>query len=478
MDQELDQKLTQYSKSNVYPFHMPGHKRVALDQIDPYSIDITEIDDFDNLHHAEEIIKEAQDRARDMYGARESHYLINGSSCGILTAIFATCKRGDRILVARNCHKSVFHASLIRELKVDYVYPQKTASGIQGPILAQEVRRKLSEHDYQAVVITSPTYDGVVSDIKEIAKAVHEMGIPLIVDEAHGAHFGFHRDFPVNAGRRGADLVIMSTHKTLPSFTQTALFHRYCDEELVSEDNIRKYLGVFETSSPSYLFMAGMERALRYIREDKDYAFSHYSALLNVFRDNCRDLKHIKVLGKEDIKEAFDFDKGKLLLVSKVKTYSGMDLAQELLHEHKLQMEMAAGSYCLAMTSIMDTKEGFFRLSEALHKIDKRLEDLLIKLGESGENVDSEAFEIYQPYSEKEAVMTIAEADQAKEAFVDFDQAVGKISKAYIFLYPPGIPLIVPGERVDEELIEALRECERRGLNLEGLVEGRLKIVN
>ena len=197
MEHHLDQKLAAYAASDIYPFHMPGHKRQRLGDWRPEEIDITEIDGFDNLHHAEGIIKEGQERLAGLAGADESFYLVNGSTCGLLAAICGCVKKGDRILVGRNCHKAVYHAAYLMELRVEYLYPKATDFGIQGSVLPGQVKERLRQFpDTAAVVITSPTYDGIVSDIAAIARLVHEKGIPLIVDEAHGAHFGFSDGFP------------------------------------------------------------------------------------------------------------------------------------------------------------------------------------------------------------------------------------------------------------------------------------------
>ena len=230
----LLERLTEYAGSDAYPFHMPGHKRREIpDGIpggfpDPYGIDITEIDGFDNLHHAEGILKDAMDEAAAIYGADRSWYLVNGSTCGILSAVFATTENGGKILTARNCHKAVYHAICLNRLEAEYLYPEEiTEFGINGGIRAEDVRKALEKDamrcaghsgdvrgkitKIQAVLITSPTYEGVVSDIRAIADAAHEYGIPLIVDEAHGAHLEFAdqcHSFPKSALKYGADLVI------------------------------------------------------------------------------------------------------------------------------------------------------------------------------------------------------------------------------------------------------------------------------
>ena len=225
----LYKKLKDYSASDFYGFHMPGHKRSArLTGADlPYDIDITEIEGFDDLHHAEGILRQAQERAASVYRAGETHYLINGSTVGLLSAVLGSTRRGERILMARNCHKSVYNAVLLNELEPVYIYPRQLGgTELNDQMTPREVGRLLDANpDIKVTVITSPTYDGVVSDIKGIADAVHRRGGILILDEAHGAHFGFHPLFPENGNVQGADIVIHSLHKTLPALTQTALLH-------------------------------------------------------------------------------------------------------------------------------------------------------------------------------------------------------------------------------------------------------------
>lgn len=230
----LLKRLKEYGDSDFYPFHMPGHKRQYRDPFlsefpNPFSIDITEINGFDNLHHPEGILKDSMEWAAEIYGSDKTYYLVNGSSCGILSAISATVDSRGTILMSRNCHKSAFHGVFLNQLNAKYIYPQFISEmGLQGGILAEDVEGLLKKYpDIDAVLVVSPTYDGVVSDIKAIAQVVHRFGVPLIVDEAHGAHFSFGKNngFPVSALDLGADIVIQSLHKTLPSLTQTALLH-------------------------------------------------------------------------------------------------------------------------------------------------------------------------------------------------------------------------------------------------------------
>lgn len=469
----LDQKLIEYTQSNIYPFHMPGHKRRPIDFPNPYTIDITEIDGFDNLHHAEEILRDAQQRAAKLYGAKRSFYLVNGSTCGLLAAICAAAPKKSRILVARNSHKAVYHGIFLNEYDAVYLYPEVADIGIQGQITVEAVEEKLTLYpDIAAVVITSPTYDGVVSDIRSIAETVHRHGIPLIVDEAHGAHFGFGGGFPENAVKLGADVVIVSLHKTLPSFTQTALLHVCSDR--IKEKDIAKYLGIFETSSPSYIFMAGMEKCIRMVKDEGQELFGNYRKLLDDFYAKAGKLAHIHVLTKADLseRESYAFDDGKILMFPDPDYLNGKELYDMFLSEYRLQMEMVTDKYVVAMTSIMDTQEGFDRLIHALYDIDQKLEQK--KNRKSAGKLESRSV-----YTENKKVMQMRDAEDAPQQEIPLEESVGKVSAGFVFLYPPGIPIIVPGEEINEKFVKDMKQCIQLGLDVEGLSpDGRITIVN
>ncbi len=477
----MEKELINNAKTNIYPFHMPGHKRSGaevLGEMKPYDIDITEIEGFDNLHHANGIIRQAQDEAAQLYGADYAYFLINGSTCGILAAISAATKRGDRILVARNCHKAVYHGIYLRQLRPVFIYPQITRSGIQGQITVSEVEKAFKENsDIKAVVITSPTYDGVVSDVASIARIAHMHDVPLIVDEAHGAHFGFGGDFPENAIKLGADAVILSLHKTLPAFTQTALmvtkdisratknsktgnFGKY----LLDHRQVEKFLGIYETSSPSYVFMTGIERCIHYVRDNGETPFIKLKSQLDNFYLMTSGLKHLRVVNKIDFsaEEAFDFDESKILIFTDKTDMSGQQLLELLLHEYDIQLEMSAGSYALALCSIFDTEDGFDRLARALIDIDEK-----ILPHEVTSCVDRLDTSIYQMLSKE---FEICDAYDMETKAVLFSEAAGCISGAFVYLYPPGIPLVVPGEVINEKLVADVRKALELGLEVDGLL--------
>lgn len=482
----LYEELVGYCGSDAYPFHMPGHKRRLGSLQDPFSFDITEIDGFDNLHHAEGILLEAEKRAAELYGSEETHFLVNGSTAGILSAVGSAVRRGGRILMARNSHKAAYHAAMLNALRVTYLMPEYSAgerasevsgeSGAYtggkgprehgtwaaetgGPIRPQDVEkaltldRQIHKDDgdlISAVYITSPTYDGVVSDVKKISQIAHGFNIPLIVDEAHGAHFGMHEIFPESSVRQGADFVIHSLHKTLPSLTQTALIH--VNGELADRRRLREMLDTYQTSSPSYVLMASIDNCVCMLNESGHDLFSQLAGNLDRFYASVSDLKQISCLHMDD--------PSKILLKPRASFMTARKLYDILREEYHLQPEMVSRTYVLMLCSIGDSEEGFRRLSHALHEIDAG------PAGREGTDMTIAASG-FLPLPE--AVMTIAEARDACQEKTVFEQSARRISGEYIYLYPPGIPLITPGERIGPGLIRQILALRQAGYSLEGM---------
>ena len=415
----LYEKLAAYGASDFYAFHMPGHKRLMGEFENPFQIDITEIDGFDDLHHPENdgVLTAAQRRAAQMFGAGETHFLVNGSTAGILSAISGCTKYGGTLLMARNCHRSAYHGAELRGSKTVYLYPQYIPElGINGAILPEDVENALqksiiekkqqangkigkdsggdreenqnrNQTAIQAVMIVSPTYDGVCSDVRRIAGICHRYGVPLIVDQAHGAHFPFSEYFPEDAVSAGADVVIHSVHKTLPSMTQTALLH--VQGEIVNRERIRKFLSIYQSSSPSYVLMASIDACVDLIERGGEELFERHTRELRAFRENCRDLKWLYLAGLDSEKDGTwqseaktaefgqtaDFDRSKLLISARKANRAGAGLTGEelsrMLREwYHIQMEMSGPDYVVAIAGIADSEEGFRRLAEALHGID------------------------------------------------------------------------------------------------------------
>lgn len=488
MKRNLFEELKTYGESDFYPFHMPGHKRNPDSGFLPemYKIDITEIDGFDNLHHAEGIIKNAQEKAASLYHSKETFYLINGSTVGILTSIAALSDRGKKLIMARNCHKAVYHGAFLNQLETEYIYPKMIEEfGISDGITAQQVEDKIQEiilregiSDEQAgkliagIVVTSPTYDGILSDVRGIVKIAHSYGIPVIVDQAHGAHFGFHSAFPENAVSDGADLVIHSTHKTLPAPTQTALLHY--NSLLVSLETVKKYLRIYQSSSPSYVLMAGIDSCMDFVKREGQERLEQLLISRKELSERSKELKKIKIypsmlergINGHDISKIFfqgTEEPGRLLISVRGSGFTGQQLYDVLRETYHLQMEMCASDYVIAILSMMDRKEGFDRLWKALSETDKLLTNT-----EKNTKEEKTQFPEYCHF-QPDAVLKISDAYMAEEESVPLREAKGRIVSEFVNLYPPGIPLLVPGEKVDEKIIPMIEAYLHNGYAVQGI---------
>ncbi|MCR4671842.1 MAG: aminotransferase class I/II-fold pyridoxal phosphate-dependent enzyme [Lachnospiraceae bacterium] len=485
-------KLEEYSRSGAYPFHMPGHKRrLAPEHIrETVKLDITEIEGFDDLHDPVGIIMEAEKRAARLYGSEETHFLVNGSTGGILAAI-GTFQGQGPLLMARNCHRSVYNAAEINRIQPVYIFPERQNSfGVYGGVSGDEVRTALlksrdgGEDLPAAVVITSPSYPGAVSDIAGICDAAHSMGVPVIVDEAHGAHLGFSLYFPANAVKSGADIVIQSAHKTLPALTQTALIH--INGELVDRKWLRRMLTVYQTSSPSYLLMGSLDACMEMLETEGGELFEKYTARLSAARERLAGLKNLELLGPVDFRAAgtADYDRSKIVLRAAGCRASGRSLA-EMLRRRGLEPEMAAEKYVLLMTSIGDSDEGFERLCAAAEEISEELEDVPAETAENcpatipaetaedspargpGETAKDEQAGASAESSAEGLPAWIAVRKGSEE--IPLGEAVGRIAADYIYIYPPGVPLLVPGEIITAKAAEAVRQWLAAGLEPAGV---------
>ncbi len=548
----LAEKLKEYAESDVYPYHMPGHKGNAdtgsiFDEL--HGMDITEIDGFDDLHHATDILKQVQEEAACAFGADRTYYLVGGSTVGILTAVSAAAKPGSELLIARNCHKSVYHAAYLRGLKLHYIVPEYDPQAqIFKPVTAAQVRKALREYpNVRAVLITSPTYEGLVANVGEIAEAVHEKGIPLIVDEAHGAHFGFASCLPSNSNA-WADLVVQSLHKTTKALTQTALLHVNGDR--VSAAQVQKYLDIYMTSSPSYLLMASMEEVVADLRDNGEHLYHDFMQKKESFLQKTADMKVLfayqpvdasenekkcrctafrtytdknenksrNIVPHTDVDENGKTDKKadpcKILICSRVREFPGKNLYDILLQKYHLQMELCENNHVLAIMTPYDRQEGFDRLAAALNEIDGELNGRYRKescsFGLTGElQGQIESCELPGSYrrdrcerqldeytrqdntageSDEEAATFLPHLPQQAQTLaeswgegyaVPLGECAGKVSTTFVYQYPPGIPLVVPGEVWDEELVSEVLEKIASGYEMLGIAEkcGTIKVV-
>ncbi|MBO4290225.1 MAG: aminotransferase class I/II-fold pyridoxal phosphate-dependent enzyme [Lachnospiraceae bacterium] len=440
-------RLKEYADRGVLPMHMPGHKRNTVSY--PWlkelggAYDVTEIEGFDDLVEV------------DCRPGVRSFLSVNGSTGGILAAVRTAVRPGDLLLMGRNCHRSVYHAAEICGARVRYLMPDWDEefgifSRVQPGTVEEALKVTESEREKKlrafpelewafppeeelkkqdlpaAVVITSPTYEGDVSDIRSIAQICHSRGIPLIVDEAHGAHFGL-PGFPDSAIDCGADIVVQSLHKTLPSPTQTAVVH--CRSSLLSADELRRQLLMFQTSSPSFLLMAAAEKAIDYVKKRGEEEADAW------IRRNVELWRSIERL--PGLKLRMTDDGSKLLIASGI---PGEQWMKRLREEYSIEAEMAVNDAVLFLTGMGDDYDSMEQLSFAL-----MMEDRLLPP--------------YEPVSHPapalpEKVMEPWEASRLPKVICPIKKAAGWISADYGWKYPPGIPFLVPGERIGADAVE------------------------
>lgn len=435
--------LEVYSKNEIYPFHMPGHKNNKhFLHRDLLAMDITEIPHADNLHSAEGVILNLQKKIAKIFGADESFLTVNGSSSAIIAAVCSVCSDNDQILVARNAHKSLFSGLIFSGAKPVYVMPKMTDYGFAGSVDPTDIQAALKENPFvKAVFITSPTYEGVVSDISEIAKITHEAGKILIVDEAHGSHFNFNDCFPKSAVKCGADIVINSLHKTLPALTQTSVLHT-CGN-LANREKIKKYLAMTQTSSPSYVIMGQTDYCMNLLAEKGNDIFINYIKMLKDFRNKTRCFKNINLIEKNNIGDVFDLDIGKLIFYINSDEISGGDVESLLSEKFHVQIEASFKKYIIAMTSCADIQIGYNMLYDGLEKID-------------GEILEQEPEKIATHIlpAAPDVAMTPRNAINAPSKRIKLTDSENEISAEFITPYPPGIPAVAPGERINKSIIE------------------------
>jgi len=486
----ITQFLIDHAGRDTVSFHMPGHKGARLYKrfgYDPFldnivDCDITEIVGADNLFQTESIIADTMAKYRKLFDAKASYLLINGSSGGIIASIMACVPQGGKLIMARNCHKSVFSGLALGGIRPVYAHPSMVEEyGITGPVEPSEIERLLSENpDASAVILPSPNYYGICSDIRAIAEIVHAAGKFLIVDQAHGAHLKFFEtcgaaDGPFavleSAETQGADLVINSTHKTLCSFTQSAVLNVPAGSRFDDLYHLEDKLQQMESTSPSYLLMASLDI-------NADILSSHGGELFEAWRDNLNyfyqeaagidGLAFMQV--KDGARQAMDMTKINLDMSA-----CGLDGHQleEALLEREIYAELVTGNILMCMTGIGNTREDFDRLLSALREISEAHpagQDIAFAADSGSTDAATAGAALWTKHR------TLQEMPRVKE-LVPLQQCAGRICAASLIPYPPGIPLICPGEEIGAEEIDYITSLRNQGDKVIGVgADGRIAV--
>ncbi len=474
----LISSLKKNRDGDTYPFHMPGHKRrLAGDELlnEIYGIDITEIDGFDDLHDADGILKDAQEKTAALFGAYETHFLVNGSTGGILAAICSQVTSGDAVFAAENCHRAVFNAVMLSGADLYMIDADKEElfdmyAGIDALSVKEALRNKGCAGRRKAVVITSPTYEGITSDIRSIAKVCHEEGAVLIVDAAHGAHFGLSDHFPESAISQGADIVVTSVHKSLPAMTQTALLH--IGKDCRAKDRIRKMLSVFMTSSPSYVLMASIDNMTHLLEEHGKKLFDAYAGRLDDLYRKVGTLENISVLRKDLLATSgsSDHDAGRIVIGDATGKLSGKELYDILSEQYGTVAEMAATDHVILISTIADTDEGFMRLAEALKSIDAMIGNRPKASGKKKREAGIGSAHLPDGIDMKKALFC------EDTETVRIEDAEGRTAVDTVTVYPPGIPVVIPGEVISADALNMIHKAQENGLRITGLKDKEITV--
>lgn len=468
MKKSLMDFLSEHAQLDPVSFHMPGHKGSQLYKKLGYGevlerlmdCDITEIPGADNLFQTEDVILEVMEKYRRLYGSKRSYLLVNGSSVGLIAGILSCTRRGDKVIMARNSHKSIFNAMRLGGLDPVYLFPEILEEyGILGGISPDEVGRLIDENPEAAcVVLPSPNYYGICSDIRAIAEVCHERDKVLIVDQAHGAHLKFMgEDYPMSAEEGGADIVINSTHKTLASWTQTAVMNVMSGrvDLNVIEDNLQ----ILESSSPSYPLMMSLDiNADILLDEDKRKAvFGEWTGAVDEFYERAGDVPGLRII------EDPMLDRTKLNMDMSALGLNGNQL-EELLNEKGIFVELVTGNIIMGMTGIGTTRKHVAGLIEAL------------------KDIASDRGPVYPAREAKEqpGILTFkperAVVPEEKES-AKLDDCAGRVCAGSIIPYPPGIPLLCPGEIITEEVIDYVKRIRSMGEKVIGVsLEGEILV--
>ncbi|NHN35103.1 aminotransferase class I/II-fold pyridoxal phosphate-dependent enzyme [Paenibacillus agricola] len=479
----LFEQLVEHAGKPHASLHVPGHKSgQGLDKAArPYyetilRLDLTEISGLDDLHHPEEAILEAQQLAADCFGAEESFFLVNGSTVGNLAMILSVCRRGELLLVQRDAHKSVIHGLILAGAQAVFINPEvDPATGMTLGLRLEAVEEALNEYpSAKGLLLTRPSYYGVAGSLQAIVELLHSHGKPLLVDEAHGAHLGFHPALPQSALSYGADCVVQSTHKLLTAMTMGAMLHVQGD--LVGRKELKRYLTMLQSSSPSYPLMASLDLSRRQMHMEGSELLSKGLAVVEKFKHGMQQLKDFMLLEPRmsgDIVCIFS-DPFKVTLKVSRNRLSGFEL-KDALEDQGCFVEMADPQAVLLVFSLASTDGDVHRLLQALELISRNIKDK--PAGSGGDTLRGFSSTV-MPGLSKPVSFDESVTYQQGAILVALEESAGLVSAEMVVPYPPGIPALCPGERISAEVTRYLMQLVAMGARIHGLVEGEPAMIS
>ncbi|SEB11437.1 lysine decarboxylase/arginine decarboxylase [Thalassobacillus cyri] len=468
--------LLAHMEKNPIPFHIPGHKKgKGMDEEfrhfigdNALSIDLINIEPLDDLHHPHGIIKEAQDLAAEAFGADYTFFSVQGTSGAIMTMVMSVCHPGDKIIVPRNVHKSVTTAIIFSGATPIFIHPELDKRlGISHGITPEAVNRALEAHpDAKGVLVINPTYFGIAADLKKIVEVAHDYDVPVLVDEAHGVHIHFHDTLPLSAMQAGADLAATSVHKLGGSMTQSSVLN--LKEGLVSHERVQAILSMLTTTSTSYLLLASLDTARRQLAVKGKDMIDETIILAERTRKSINQLSGLYCVGREIIGSdaTFDYDPTKLIISVKDLGVTGYDVEVWLRQHYNIEVELSDLYNILCLVTPGDTIEETGLLVHALKELASSRPVL-----EANEEIKVKVPEI--PL----LALSPREAFYSETEVVALDEGIGRISAESLMIYPPGIPIFIPGEIITKENVAYIRENLEAGLPVQGPEDETLETI-
>ena len=465
--------LSEYRENRIVSFDVPGHKQgKGNPELTGFlgkqcmSIDVNSMKPLDNLCHPVSVIKEAEELMADAFGAAHAFFMVNGTSSAVQTMVMSVCKRGDKIIMPRNVHRSSINALIICGAVPVYVNPGVNKRlGIPLGMSVESIRKAVRENpDAKAIIVNNPTYYGICSDIRAIVKMAHDAGMLCLADEAHGTHFYFGENMPVSAMRAGADMAAVSMHKSGGSLTQSSLL---LIGENVSERHVRQIINLTQTTSGSYLLMSSLDISRRNLALRGKEVFRKVTGMAEYAREEINAIGGYYAYGRELINgdSIFDFDPTKLSVHTRDIGLAGIEVYDILRDEYDIQIEFGDIGNILAYLSIGDRMQELERLVSALAEIRRRYKK------------DPDGL-MSQEYIDPEVVCSPQEAFYSNKKSVPIEESVGHVCSEFVMCYPPGIPILAPGERITSSILDYILYAKEKGCSMTGSEDPDINNLN
>ena len=465
--------LERFRGMRVVPFDVPGHKHgkgnpelTAFLGEKCVGVDVNSMKPLDNLCHPVSVIREAEILAADAFGAANAFLMVGGTTSSVQSMVLSCCKRGDKIILPRNVHRSVINALVLCGAVPVYVNPEVDRRlGISLGMSVEQVRKAIRENpDAVAVLVNNPTYYGVCSDLRTIVKLAHEAGMMCLADEAHGTHFYFGDGMPVTAMAAGADMAAVSMHKSGGSLTQSSLL---LTGEQVNAGHVRQIINLTQTTSGSYLLMSSLDISRRNLAQRGKTVFRRVAEMAEYAREEINAVGGYYAYGRELINgdSVFDFDPTKLSVHTRNIGLAGIEVYDILRDEYDIQIEFGDIGNILAYLSIGDRMQELERLVCALAEIKRRYMK------------DPNGL-MSQEYIAPEVVYSPQEAFYADKESVPLEESAGYVCSEFVMCYPPGIPILAPGERITKEILEYIAYAKAKGCSLTGPEDPTIEHIN